>query len=106
VARQVRILPRAEADLRGIVANIRQRVSVGSAQRWSGLLRAAVEGLADSAESYTEADEAAALGRDLRVRLAGKRPHVYRIVFTYTADEVFVHRVRHAAQDLLTEGDI
>ena len=106
MARQVRILPRAAADLRGIVTNIRLRVSATSAQRWSGLLRAAIDRLADEAESHPEADEAVALGRDLRVALAGRRPHVYRIVFTYPADEVFVHRVRHAAQDALTEDDI
>lgn len=106
MARRVQIFPRAVADLNGIATNIRLRVSVASAQRWSKLLRAAIDDLATSAESHPEANEAAALGRDLRMRLAGKRPHVYRILFTYTADDVFVHRVRHASQDFLAEADL
>ena len=106
MSRQVRILPPAQSDLRGIAETIRVRVSVASAKRWAALLRAAIDELADSAERHPEADEAADLGIDLRVRFAGKRPHIYRILFTFTDHVVNVYKVRHAAQDWLTEDDI
>ena len=106
MSRQVRLLPQANVDLRSIAEAIRVRVSVASAKRWGALLRAAIVDLADSAEMYPEADEARLLGRNVRMRIVGKPPHVYRILFTFTADEVSVHRIRHAAQDYLTEDDI
>ncbi|MBA4190868.1 MAG: hypothetical protein C0467_23010 [Planctomycetaceae bacterium] len=99
-------MPLAEADLRGIAEAIRGRVSIASARRWSGMLRTAILDLADSAERHPEADEAAALARNLHVRFAGKKPHIYRILYTYSPDEVMVHRVRHAAQDVVTEEDL
>ena len=106
MARSVRLLPAARADLRRIADGIAERVSVASARRWAALLRTAIADLADSAEAHPQADEAATLRLDLRMRLAGRRSHVYRILYTFTADEVLVHRVRHAAQDYLTESDL
>jgi plasmid stabilization system protein ParE len=88
------------------VDSIAERVSVASARRWATLLRTAIVDLADTAETHAEADEAATVRLDLRMRLAGRGSHVYRILYTFTSDEVLIHRVRHAAQDYLTEGDL
>jgi hypothetical protein len=52
------------------------------------------------------AGEATELGIDLRALMSGRRPHVFRILFTFDAATVTVHRVRHAAQDRLTDDDI
>ena len=69
------------------------------------LIQTAISDLADSAESYPEAHEAKMLGRDIRMKLVGKRAQVYRILFTYTDNEVIVHRIRHAAQDYVNEDE-
>lgn len=105
MARSVRVLPAARADLRRIVDGIADRVSVASARRWATLLQSAITDLADTAEAHAEADEAATVRLNLRMRLASRRTYVYRILYTFTADQVFVHPVRHAAQDYLTEDD-
>jgi len=46
------------------------------------------------------------LGFDLRMLLYGRGRHVYRILFTIDGDTVNVLRVRHAAQDWLTEDEL
>ena len=54
---------------------------------------------------HPQADEAAALGMDLRELLIGRRRGImHRILFTI--DDVTVHRDRHAAMDTLGEDEI
>jgi hypothetical protein len=55
---------------------------------------------------FSQAAEAADLGIDLREMLHGRRPHVFRILYTIDGKIVNVHRIRHAAQDRLTAGDV
>ncbi|MBM3983943.1 MAG: hypothetical protein FJ304_27475 [Planctomycetes bacterium] len=99
MARTVVVHPDVHTDLIGYAQFISQRVSRASATRW----RAAIE--ATDADQHPEADEAAALGIDLRQQLHGKRPHVYRFLFTIDGETVNVLRVRHASQDhLATDG--
>jgi hypothetical protein len=38
--------------------------------------------------------------------LSGRHRHVYRILFTIEDDVVYVHRIRHAAQDRLSPDDV
>ena len=71
----------------------------------SGLFRI-VKKLETNPSLYPIADEAADLGVDLRELLYGRRPTVYPILFTITGQTVNVLRVRHAAQDRLTPGDV
>ena len=77
-----------------------------SARRWLTSLEAAITSLANTPERYPEADEAAELGVDLRFKMHGRRPHIFRILFTIDRTIVTIHRVRHAAQDRLTEDDL
>jgi plasmid stabilization system protein ParE len=105
VSRQIRVLPMAKSDLRRIAEMIQVRVSFASSKKWRMLIQTAISDLADSAESYPEAHEAKMLGRDIRMKLVGKRAQVYRILFTYTDNEVIVHRIRHAAQDYVNEDE-
>ena len=106
MARTVVIRAGAFADLREIARYIAQRVSQASADRWLAGIQSTVRRLATDAEQYPQADEAAELGSDLRETLHGRRPHVYRILFTFDADTVSVLRIRHAAQDRLAEGEV
>ena len=106
MAHTVHVFPQANTDLGGIGASILTSVSRASAKKWVAKLRPAIDDLAETAEQFPEADEAAKIGNDLRMRIVGNRSHVYRILFTIVGNRVFVHRVRHAAQDDLSEDDL
>lgn len=106
MTREVRVQPRAAADIVRVTRRIAATVSPASANRWRTRVERAVHSLALDADQWPEADEAAKLGINLRCRLDGKRPHVYRILFEIDGPTVFVQRVRHAAQDAITEDDL
>jgi plasmid stabilization system protein ParE len=106
MARTVLLRPGAYTDLREITRFISQRVSPAAAARWHVGIEATIGRLATDADRGPQADEAADLGIDLRQLLHGRRPHVYRILFTIAGDTVNVLRVRQAAQDHLTEGAV
>jgi len=105
MARQVNLQPGVYADIREIAGFIARRVSPLSAARWHARIHAAIGRLATGADQWPEADEAVAQGANLREMLSGKRPHVYRVLFTLDDQNVNVLRVRHAAQDRLTPDD-
>jgi plasmid stabilization system protein ParE len=99
-------LSKAEADIRRIAMRIARTVSPSSALRWRAGILAKVRTLADNPAMWPLADEAEEIGIELRHVLFGKRRHVYRILYTFDGKTVFVHRVRHAAQDRLTADDL
>ena len=102
----VDIRPRARMDIDNVYTRIARTVSPASAANWySGIIRK-IRTLRDNPERCPLADEAETLGFDLRVLLYGRRRKVYRILFTIDGNTVNVLRVRHAAQDWLTEDDI
>lgn len=103
---QVLLQARAAADVRQTMTWLTEHVSRASAARWHARVEAALESLANNPERCAVADEATDLGVDLRELLVGRRPHVYRILFTIDGNTVNVHRIRHAAQDRLGEGDV
>jgi len=105
VTHTVILSPRARDDLRRNAGWMARNVSVRSADRWLARAEAAVNSLANHPERCPEADEAAELGFDLRALLHGRRPHVFRVLFTIDGDAVNVLHVRHAAQDRLTADD-
>ena len=65
-----------------------------------------IRSLANDADVWPEADEAARFGRNIRCRLFGRGRHVYRILFALDDATVKILRVRHASQDWHTEGEI
>ena len=105
MARTVVVRPVANANLREFSRSIARRVSAASAARWVTTIGAAIARLATEADRFPQADEAGDVGLDLREMLHGRRPHVYRILFTIDGDTVNVLRVRHAAQDHLAEDE-
>ena len=106
MSRSVRVLPPALGDLRRITQRIEEQVSSASSAKWARLLQNAASDLSESAESHPEANEAADLGIPLRMRIVGRRPQIYRIIYTFSDEFVFVHRIRHAAQDRLTADEL
>lgn len=100
------IRPRANADIDGVFVRITRTVSPASAARWyTGVIRK-IRTLARHPERGPLADEAAALGFDMRVMLYGRGRQIYRILYTIDGTTVNVLRVRHAAQDWLTADDV
>ena len=103
---QVKLLRRAAADIDEKFESIRRHLGRRAALRWRGQLGAHFTALEDRPDMWPVADEADDLGMDLRALLHGRRPHVYRILFTVEGQEVHVHRVRHAARDRLAPGAV
>ena len=106
MVRTVRIRRRATADLVEIARFIAETVSLSSAVRWRRRIDEVINSLAQDADLWPEADDPAGLGSKLRCRLFGRRRHVYRILFVIVGQTVSVLRVRHAAQDSLTDDDL
>ena len=106
MARTLIIQPRADFDIRLAVTWLTKHVSPASASKWQARIFNAVHSLVSKPERCPEADEAAKIGLDLRVLLSGRRPHVYRILFTFNSTTVNVLRVLHAARDQVDADDL
>ena len=106
MVRTIIIRRRALFDMTRISQSIAENVSEESGSRWLTKAQAGIAALAYHAEQWPQAEEAHEVNRDLRYRLFGRRRHVYRILFIIEGDRVIVHRIRHAAQDYLAEGDL
>lgn len=104
MTRMVRIRGRANLDLIRHACYIGQRYSLRTAVRWRHQIEECIQELADDADIWPVADEE--LEIDLRFRAFGKKPNVYRILFTIDGDTVNVLRIRHAAQDAITSDDL
>lgn len=98
--------PKAMADVRRITGRISATVSPSSAAKWHDELLQKILTLAEDPRVWPEADEAANLGRDLRMMPYGRGRHKYRVLFTIDGDIVNVLRVLHAAQDYAGEDDL
>ena len=106
MARELIITSRALRDIRRnadwMVANQTQQ----KADRWAHGITHALDQLTEHPERYPEADEALTANLNLRMMIHGRKPHVFRIVFTYDQSFVTVFRILHAAQSNLTEHDL
>ena len=106
MAFEVVFLRRAQRDIEAGVV-YRARYSAAVASRWrTALVTNATGALEDDPYRYPVADEATDLGMDLRELSFGRGRNVYRVLFTIDGETVNVHRVRHAAQDRLTDGGL
>jgi plasmid stabilization system protein ParE len=103
---EVAISADANRDMEQAISWLCRYVSAESAARWRNRVDKAIGSLQVRPNRCPEADEAASLGIDLRVLLSGKKPHVYRILFTFTDSTVEIVRVLHAARDWLQPDDL
>jgi len=97
---------RADNDIRAAVRWTAENRSPRIARSWLTGLMVAVKSLELNPDRCPLADEAGDLGVELRALVYRRRRTSYRILFTITGDSVNVIRVRHAAQDRLTDADI
>jgi plasmid stabilization system protein ParE len=100
------LLPKAMADIRSALRWIAGNVSKASAIRWNSSMDAAIRKVLANPHAHRRAHEADDLGIDLREALFGRRPHIYRLLFTIHGTDIRIHFVRHAARDWLTETDL
>ena len=105
-ARRVVIGIRARADIREKSLWLRAERSAGVADRWQLKLDTATDSLRESPERCPPAEEAPELGTPVRQLLFQHGRGVYRLVFSIEGETVVIHRVRHAAQDRLTDADV
>ena len=106
MTRSVSVPARLRRELYQTARSIASKVSTRSGELWLARIERAIQKLAKDAEQWPEAEEAGLSGLDLRCCLVGRRPHVYRILFRFDDASVEIVKVRHAAQDYLTEDDL
>jgi plasmid stabilization system protein ParE len=95
--------PTAEAGAREAYNWLRER-SPAAATRWLRGLRQAIESLAEHPQRCPLAPENEHFEEEIRQHLYGKRPGVYRILFTIRDGRVVVLYIRHSARRALTPG--
>lgn len=100
------ITRRAEADIDSAVRWMARHRSETIAARWHIGIRQAIRSLRIEPTRCPIADEAADLGCELREMLHQRRRTVYRVLFTIGENAVTILRVRHAAQDRLSDADL
>ncbi len=77
-----------------------------TAARWLARFQDALQTLSQSPERCALAPENPRLTREVRQFLFGKRPNVYRAVFTIDGDTVRVLRIRRATRRFFTKRDL
>ena len=89
---------RARADAVGQFRYLAERSPTAAARWYAGLEKAIVK-LTKLPERHPVAeDESDHVGITLRQMLYGRRPGVFRILFSIEGDTVTLHYVRHSAQ--------
>ncbi|MBA4188031.1 MAG: hypothetical protein C0467_08430 [Planctomycetaceae bacterium] len=101
----VNITRRANGDVDAAEAAVTQ-LGAAALGRWRSRLLRVIEILERDPHRYPESEDATNVGLDLREAIFGRKPHVHRVLFTIDGTTVTIHRVRHAAQDRLTDDDL
>jgi plasmid stabilization system protein ParE len=86
---------RAKRDMDAILARLLSQEAGEAGLRWFKGLREAVASLAHSPERCAFAPENDVFPFEVRQLLYGRKPHVYRILFTIGSDIVSVLHIRH-----------
>ena len=106
MTRQVVVTARAKKELYEAALWWAANRSTEQAVRWLEGFEAAIRNLAQDAERQPLVSEANTLLRELRQLTHGLgRRKTHRAVFEIRDDKVFVHTIRHLAQDAITKGD-
>jgi plasmid stabilization system protein ParE len=106
MTRQVVVTARAKKELYEAVLWWAANRSTEQAIRWMEGFEAAILNLAQDAERHPLVSEASTLPRELRQLIYGLgRRKTHRAIFEIRGDQVFVHLIRHLAQDAITKDD-
>jgi toxin ParE1/3/4 len=99
----VKLMPRAQRDLRLLFAHIHARESA-PAFRWYQRLQREILSLGESPNRCPASPES----RHLRHLLYGRKPHIYRVIYRVLEEKKQVHvlHIRHGAQRRFRARDI
>jgi plasmid stabilization system protein ParE len=95
MAFRVRTTAKAKRDLDDILTWLLSQEAGETGLRWFRGLRETVATLADSPKRCALAPENGVFPFEVRHLLYGRKPHVYRIVFTVEGNTVSVLHIRH-----------
>ena len=96
----------AQADAREKIRWLTANRSHAVAERWFMRYESARDSLIENSDRCPPVEEAGELGQNVRQLLFRFGKSYHRLVFTVEGETVVIHRVRHAAQDRLTDGDL
>ena len=95
MAFRVKTTTKAKQDLDDILGRLLSQEAGETGLRWFQGLHQAIATLADSSQRCALAPENAVFPFEVRHLLYGRKPHVYRIIFTIEGNTVSVLHVRH-----------
>jgi plasmid stabilization system protein ParE len=97
----------AQADILAAFEWWHEQRSIEQAQRWYRSIYVVIQGLKTSAPRCPAAPERDLVPTGLfQLTFGVGRRRTHRIVFTIVRSDVIILRVRHAAQEALTEDDL
>jgi plasmid stabilization system protein ParE len=97
---RVRFLATADRDAAAIYDRIRTLAPI-QGPIWYERLLATIENLQHSPRRCPLAPENSRVSVEVRQLLFGRKPHIYRVLFTITDDTVFILRIRGPRQQPL-----
>jgi plasmid stabilization system protein ParE len=103
MAFRVEITPQAEQDGNAILEWLLTQQAGERGLRWFQGLQDAIATLSTFPKRCSLARENASVPFEMRQLLYGRRPHVYRILFTIEGEVVYVLRIRHGRRKSLGE---
>lgn len=95
MAFRVEVTPEAKADANAILEWLHSQQAGEAGLRWFHRLGEAIDELSTFPRRCPLAPENAAVPFELRQLVYGRKPHLYRILFTIDRDVVYVLRIRH-----------
>ena len=95
MAFRVEVTLEAEQDADSILEWLLSQHAGEAGIRWFLRLREVIDSLAEMPGRCALASEHASVPFEMRQLLYGRKPHVYRILFTIQGDVVYVLRIRH-----------
>lgn len=103
MAFRVKVTPEAKQDADAILEWLHLQQAGEAGLRWFRGLNEAIESLSTFPKRCAPAPENASVPFEMRQLLYGKRPHIYRILFTIDDDMVYVLRIRHGRRQRIGE---
>lgn len=101
---RVELSDQAQRDIAAIHDWLRLQQAGTEAERWFTALGAAIDSLSSLPSRCPLAPENRDLSVEVRQLLYGRRPHVYRILFSINGNVVQVLHIRHGRRRPMTQG--
>ena len=103
MAFRVKQTPQADRDLDTILDWLLERQAGEAGLRWFRKLRAEIASLCELPNRCPLAPENKEFPFEVRQLLYGRKPHLYRVLFTIESDTVVVLHIRHGRRRRLGE---